>query len=244
MKIKNVKLFIAGITLLSIGLSSCRDRETQQVIGCHEVLYRNCVCQYVVSPTFRARIIDYSPTTQDHSKVTSFIEVYVDESEGLSTNILSATREEDKEDFLKYAKRYKDTTFNRRSIAPRHAWALGEPFTKIKCYELSSKEEMIEVTDKFIFRALTFLPYIKSGYNDELVPKYDSSLFRYPIYKERYLVNKPLVDLREDDMTLLDTNSWGFVFELEPIRPYQLSKNSKLKIVLEYAGNTQRIIAS
>lgn len=239
------KLFLLPLIIfLSVGVFSCQKGKSPQKEAKSPQPY--CICEYVVTPSFKAAIIPQKflyPDPEKSSDKSMIVIIGVDLKEGASSRIVNHARKGDTQEFLKYANRYNDVTYNRSYPAPNSTGALAEPISKIRCYELSSKKEFVDVSDKVIFRALTYLPYIKSGYNDEIVPRYKEPIGGHTIGLTQYLVNKPLLDVTIDEMTLLDYLSWSCVFELVPIPPYQLNEGSEIKIAIETGGKNQEISA-
>lgn len=232
------------IFFFSMGVFSCRKGELQKKDANSSQPY--CICEYVVTPSFKASIISQKylyPYPESSFDEGMIVIVGVDLKEGASSRIVNHARERDSQEFLKYATRYNDVSYNRSYPAPNTTGALAEPISKIKCYELSPTKEFVDISDKLIFRALTFLPYIKSGYNDEVVPQYEERIGGHIIRPTQYLVNKPLLEVTIDEMTLLDFHSWSYVFELVPIPPYQFNEQSEIKIAIEIEGKNQEISA-
>lgn len=235
---------LSVIALLSIGMLSCQKKEQEEKGFTSSQPY--CICEYVVTPSFKALmtlqkfLYPYPEKSTDESLM---VLVKVDLREGTSSRIVNHTQKGEKEEFLIYAHRYQDLSYNRPYPAPNSTAALAEPISKIRCYELSSTQEAVDVSDKVTFRALTYLPYIKSGYNDEIVPQYKEPVGGHVIGRTEYLVNKPLSEVTIEETTLLDCNSWSYVFELVPIAPYEFKKDSELRITIEIGGRKQEISA-
>ncbi len=163
--------------------------------------------QYVERPEFKSAI--WAVPSQAESKTSTgqfVVVVKVNEDEGADTHVVNYKREPER--FLTYAKRYNDLSYNRPIPAPNSNGALAEPLSKVQCYEMSSTGELVDVSSKVVLRALTFLPYIKSGYKDREsveMPKTDGMPSKYG--PRDYLVNKTLSSLTEEDLTLLDYQS-------------------------------------
>ena len=58
-----------------------------------------------------------------------------------------------------------------------------------------------------------------------------------------YLVNKTLSSLTVEDLTLLDYQSFSYLFELIPVAPYKFDKDSQIKVVISENGKTHETIA-
>lgn len=208
----------------------------------------HCICEYAVTPTFLATLVPekslFSPVISHDVPATDRLLIVVrvnNDEEKSTTRIVNYMRTA--EEFKQYAKRWNDLSYNRPYPAPNTTCALLEPITKLRCYEQSASGEWIDVSDKMIFRALTYLPYIRSGYNDAIVPQYPKGLDGRWVYPTNYVVRKPLLDVTVEEMTLLDTKSWSYVFELDPIPPYELTEKSVVKILIE-DGRSQEILVN
>lgn len=199
--------------------------------------------QYVERPEFKSAIWEVPSQAESKTSTGQFIVVVkINEEEGSDSHVVNYKREPER--FLTYAKRYNDLSYNRPIPAPNCNGALAEPLSKVQCYEIASTGELVDVSSKVVLRALTFLPYIKNGYKDREsieMPKTDGMPRKFG--PRDYLVNKPLSSLTMEDLTLLDYQSFSYLFELIPIAPYKFEKNSQIKVVISENGKTQETIA-
>ena len=192
--------------------------------------------EYAVTPEFVGGIFhEYSQHDDRNMKIA----VDVDTREQATTRILNHIRHQD--EFLPYARRYNDLSYNGCHPTPCGTMSLAEPLTKIRCYEATSSGEFMDVSDKLCFRALTFLPFIRSGYKYREQCEAPVGPHRFGIMD--YLVNKPLLSLSEEDLTLLDCKDWTYVFELVPIEPYRINKEGLYNVVIEENGNRHEVKA-
>ena len=239
-EIQHPRLALIALSVLLVSLFSC---EKSSPVKGSESPQPHYIQEYVERPEFKSAIWAVPSQTESKTSTGQFIVVVkVNEDEGADTHVVNYKREPER--FLPYAKRYNDLSYNRPIPAPNSNGALAEPLSKVQCYEISSTGELVDVSSKIVLRALTFLPYIKSGYKDrESVerPKPDGMPMWYG--PRDYLVNKPLPSLTMEDLTLLDYKSFSYLFELIPIAPYKFDKNSQIKVVISENGRTHETVA-
>lgn len=241
---KSLVVSFMGLALIALSvLVSFFSCQKSSAVKGSESPQPHYIQQYVERPEFKSAI--WAVPSQAESKTSTgqfVVVVKVNEDEGADTHVVNYKREPER--FLTYAKRYNDLSYNRPIPAPNSNGALAEPLSKVQCYEMSSTGELVDVSSKVVLRALTFLPYIKSGYKDREsveMPKTDGMPSRYG--PRDYLVNKTLSSLTEEDLTLLDYQSFSYLFELIPIAPYKFEKNSQIKVVISESGKTHETIA-
>lgn len=212
-----------------LALSGCQRENPDFPIG-DRTFYRCLIASYMVPLNYQARYANldlYNPNPPKDAVQA----VYFSKLEYIAYNPFWGGYSDKHEE---YARRYQDTTYNRMMSTPFDTEALAEPLDSIRCYALSKDGSEVDISAQIKCLFCTYLPYIRSGYRDDLVPEGVTGKLWW-----RYEVYKPLKELTQEDLTLVDSHSG---FRLEAIPPYQFDSDVLVR-VFSSADEVKEVVA-
>lgn len=208
--------------------SACTGEEEKPLGGGH---FQRCfIAFYIVPQDYQAQFSRAHPKVADD---VMRLHVTPSSDKAIYYSPL-ADKKELREKHEEYARRYQDTAFN-RVVVPPPTSALAEPLDSIRCYALSTDGSMIDISESIKCLSGTYLPYIRSGDRDDLVPPAVGILGKL---QNEYQVYKPLKELTKEDLTLVASGR----FWLETIPPYQFDSDVLVR-VFSSADEPKEVIA-
>ncbi len=219
-----VGLYITvGVCLFSF--ASCKNKE-QKLIGTgHRT--PNLISCYISNPSLRAEIV-----ANGNNTIIISIEKNKASSKALNRKIYPTINKQRNEEYYHYANKYGDTNYKGTHIMPNQYITLAEAIEKIRCYGFNNMGERIELTNNSTISGESYLPFIKSGYDVDLLQEtYGMN------YWVAYPFEKHLNETTKKDLNLPVIDSSYSLFKL--ILPKESSTYNKLTVEVTTEGKTQ-----
>lgn len=229
-----MKRMILNTVLALLGLvifTSCKDKDI--IVGSH--MYESLISDYVIPKSYQAKIFEGKLRSSQGTQWEKVYGLYISPGDWQDFN---AFRYDTKQEHKVYAERYQDTSYNRNKATPNETYALAEPLDSIRCYTLSSSGAKTDISNQLKCRIESYLPYIRNGYQDKLVPT--------PVYwtigGEAYEIYKPLKELTQEDLTLIAIHN-NVCMLIESIAPYQFDSDVIVEIYSSSDDHPKEIMA-
>lgn len=228
-----MKKTIHHITIILLGLlalSACQGVVIKERPSVDRTFYRCFIASYLVPQSYQAQFANLNLYGGTKAPKDASQAVYLAPLNRIEYNPFFSNAKKHEE----YARRYQDTTYNRMMSTPVDTEALAEPLDSIRCYAIATDGSLVDISENIKCLSRTYLPYIRSGYRDDLVP---SEGVCGKLWQE-YEVYKPLKELTQEDLTLVVRGR----FRLEAIPPYQFDSDVLVR-VFSSADEPKEVIA-